>query len=163
MDCLKVFIAYDTKYGNTKLAAEHILKGISENEGFEVVIDYVKNVEATSLVNFDVIVLGAPNHMAQPSRAMKKFIEYLSKVDLKTKYVAIFGTYSGKERTIDRATKKLVTISKNMLPNLTLLLPSLSLRVKGVKGPIFESELSKSLDFGKAIADKLKSRDEIPV
>ena len=35
---VKVFVVYDTKYGNTKLAAESILEGIREAEGIETAI-----------------------------------------------------------------------------------------------------------------------------
>jgi flavodoxin len=38
----KIFIAYDSKYGNTKLAAEKILDGIKEFGGIETAIGYVK-------------------------------------------------------------------------------------------------------------------------
>ena len=41
---VKVFIVYDTKYGNTKLVAEKILEGIGEVEGIETTIS---DVEAT--------------------------------------------------------------------------------------------------------------------
>ena len=43
---LKVFIHYDSKYGNTKLAAESILKGISEVKRIKAAIGYVKEVDA---------------------------------------------------------------------------------------------------------------------
>jgi multimeric flavodoxin WrbA len=71
----KVFVIYDTKYGNTKLAAEKILEGIREVEGFETAIGYVKEIDIGKVADCDAIVLGAPNHMGRPSRTMKKFID----------------------------------------------------------------------------------------
>jgi multimeric flavodoxin WrbA len=41
---MKVFVIYDSKYGNTKLAAEKILEGIKQVEGIEATIDYAKEV-----------------------------------------------------------------------------------------------------------------------
>ena len=35
---VKVFVVYDTKYGNTKLAAEKIIEGIGKVEGVETAI-----------------------------------------------------------------------------------------------------------------------------
>ncbi|MDX1813630.1 MAG: hypothetical protein R3319_02465 [Candidatus Bathyarchaeia archaeon] len=35
--------------------------------------------------------------MDNPSRAMKKFVESLSEIGLKAKYVAVFDTHSGRE------------------------------------------------------------------
>lgn len=102
----KIFIAYDTKYGNTKLAAENIVEGIKEVGEFEVSIGYVKEIDIGKLADCDLIFLGAPNHMGRPSQTMKKFVNRLAQLDLKAKNVAVFGTYAGRVRTFDRAVKK---------------------------------------------------------
>ena len=96
----KVFVIYDTKYGNTKLAGETIVEGIREVEGIEVSIGYVKEMDIGKVADYDVLVLGAPNHMGRPSQTMKKFVNRLAELDLKAKNVAVFGTYSGKESEI---------------------------------------------------------------
>jgi multimeric flavodoxin WrbA len=41
---MKVFVIYDSKYGNTKLAAENILEGIKQVEGIEAAIGYAKKL-----------------------------------------------------------------------------------------------------------------------
>ena len=128
------------------------MKGIREVEGIEAAIDYVKEVDAEKVANYDVIVLGAPNHMGRPSRTMTKFVDKLAEIDLKVKDVAVFGTYAGRIRTVDRAVKKLEKMVKKKLPNVNLISPSLSVRVNGVTGPIVEGELPKCVDFGKKIA-----------
>jgi len=148
---VKVFVVYDTKYGNTKLAAESILEGLEEVEGVEAEIGYVKELNVEKVADYDVIVLGAPNHMGRPSRTMKKFVERLVELELKAREVTVFGTYSGKVRT-DRAVKKMEKIVMKKLPNLNLISPSLSVRVKGVTGPVVEGELLKCVDFGKKMA-----------
>jgi hypothetical protein len=48
-------------------------------------------------------------------------------------------------------------IVEKTLPNLKLLSPSLSVRVKGVTGPVADGELSKCQDFGKRIAKQLNT------
>jgi len=154
---VKVFVVYDTKYGNTKLAAENILEGIKEVEGIETAIGYAKEIDPAKVADYDAIVIGAPNHMASPSRTMKKFVDELAKLNLKAKDVAVFGTYAGRARTVDRAMKKLEKIVQKKLPNLNLISPGLSVRVNGVTGPIVEGELPKCVDFGKKIAGQLKS------
>jgi flavorubredoxin len=155
---LKVFVAYDSKYGNTKLAAENILEGIKEPGEIETSIGYVKEVDAADVAGFDVIVFGAPNHMGRPSRAMKKFVDALSGQNLKAKQVAVFGTYSGRLRPVDRAVRKLEDIVQEKLPNLKLITPSLSIKVKGVSGPVVEGELPKCVNFGKNIAAQIRSQ-----
>ena len=152
----KVFIAYDSKYGNTKLAAESILEGIRGFGGIETAIGYVKEMEIAKITDFDPIIWGAPNHMGRPSRTMKKFVEKLAELDMKAKNVTVFGTYSGSERPVDRAVKKLEKMVENKLPKLNLILPGLSIRVKGIQGPLVEGELPKCVDFGKKIAVQLK-------
>lgn len=154
---IKILVAYDSKYGNTKLASEHILKGILKIGEIEPAIGYVKEINFDKIIEFDVIVIGGPNHMGRPSRTLKKFINQLTKLDLKTKNVAIFGTYAGKMRIVDRAVKKLQKIVEKKLPDLNLISDTLSIRVNGMKGPIVEGELPKCMEFGKKIASQFLS------
>lgn len=155
---VKVFVVYDTKYGNTKLVAESVLEGIRDVEKIEAAIGSVKEVDVEKVADFDLIVLGAPNHMGRPSRTMKKFVDRLAELNLKSKYVAVFGTYAGKIRTLDRAVKKLEKIVEKKLPSLNLISPSLSIRVNGVTGPVVEGELPKCVDFGKKISSQLQNQ-----
>jgi flavorubredoxin len=155
---VKVFVAYDSKYGNTKLAAEKILEGITEVGGIETAIGSVKEIDVGTVADYDVIVLGGPNHMGRPSRTMKKFVERLAEQNLKAKKVAVFGTYSGNVRPVDRAVKKLEKMVQKKLPKLTLMLPTLSVRVNGIPGPVVEGELPKCVDFGKKIAAQITSQ-----
>jgi len=155
---VKVFVVYDTKYGNTKLAAESILEGIREAEGIETAIGYVKEVDAGKVADYDVIIFGSPNHMGRPSRTITKFVDKLAEVDLKARDVSVFGTYAGRVRTIDRALKKLEKIVEKKLPNIHLISPSLSVRVNGVTGPVVEGELPKCVNFGKKIASQLENQ-----
>lgn len=154
---VKVFVFYDSKYGNTKLVAEKIVEGMREVEGIETDIGYVKEIDMGKLADYDAILLGTPNHMGSPSQTMKKFVDRLSEVDLKAKNAAVFGTYAGKERPVDRAVKKLEKMAEKKLPNLTLISPGLSVRVMGIPGPVAEGELPKCVAFGKKIAAQLKT------
>ncbi len=151
---VRVFVFYDSKYGNTKLVAEKIAEGM-RNGGVEVDLGYVKEVTAEHALDYDSLVLGAPNHMGRPSQTMKKFINHLSSFGLKNKKVAVFGTYSGKLRVLDRSVRKMERMVQEKLPNLTLISPSLSVRVKSVSGPIVDGELPKCVDFGKALVAQL--------
>jgi flavorubredoxin len=155
MNAMKVIIFYDSKYGNTRLVAEKIAEGL-KSEGATVELSYVKEPMINGAVNVDALVLGAPNHMGRPSRTMKKFIDTLAGVDLKTGKVAVFGTYSGRERSQDRAERKLEKLVAEKLPRLKMVVPGLSVRVNGVSGPVVEEELPKCVQFGKAMAAQLK-------
>jgi flavorubredoxin len=155
---MKVFVAYDSQYGNTKLVAEKIAEGMKETEGMEVALGYVKEVDPSSLAGYDALLLGAPNHMGRPSRTMKKFVDQLTKVELKARSVAVFGTYAGRTRAVDRAVEKMEKTLAKKLPKLKLISQGLSVKVNGVTGPVVEGELPKCVDFGKRIAQQLKSQ-----
>jgi Uncharacterized flavoproteins len=150
----KVSIFYDSKYGNTRLAAEKIVEGL-KSKGVDADLANVKDVRLDGVVCSDVIVLGAPNHMARPSRTMKRFIEYLATADLKATQFAVFGTYAGRARPVDRAVKKLEAMVQTKIPGLKPVLPGLSVRVNGVRGPIMEGEFPKCVEFGIALATQL--------
>jgi NADH oxidase (H2O-forming) len=154
---VKIFVYYDSKYGNTKLAAEKVVEGLRSVNSVDADLGYVKKVELQEAVCYDAVVFGAPNHMGRPSVTMKNFIGHLSGLDFKAKSVAIFGTYSGRARPQDRAEKKLEALVKQNLPNLKQVLPGLSVRVNGVSGPVVEDELPKCVEFGRKIAAKLQT------
>ncbi len=153
---VRVFILYDSKYGNTKLVAEKIAEGL-KSAGVMVDAGHVREVGLDGAVCSDLIAIGAPNHMGRPSRTMKRFIDYLATADLKATKVAVFGTYAGRARPIDRAVKKLESMVQAKLPNLKLVLPGLSVRVNGMKGPVMEEELPRCVEFGRAIATQLSA------
>lgn len=151
---VKVSVFYDSKYGNTRLAAEKIVEGLHSKD-VEVDLMNIKDVKLGAVVCSEVIVLGAPNHMASPSRAMKRFVEYLPSADSKATQFTVFGTYAGRARPVDRAMKKLEVMVQSKMPSLKKVLPGLSVRVNGVSGPIMDGEYDRCVEFGRAIAAQL--------
>jgi flavorubredoxin len=137
-----VIIFYDSKYGNTKVVAEKIAEGL-RIEGAKVDLHNLKELRIDSAICAEGILIGAPNHMGRPSGVMKKFIEYLATADLRATHIAVFGTYSGRVRSVDRAVKKLEKIIQTKMPNLKMISSSLSVKVNGVSGPVLEEELPK--------------------
>ena len=156
---VKIIVAYDSMYGNTKLAAETIADGMRVSEGVEVSVVDVKHTDPSEVAECEVLVLGAPNHMARPSRTIMKFVDRLAGVGLKAKELAVFGTYAGSLRDPDRAVRKMEKILGEKWPEISVVLPSLSVRVHGVTGPIFEGELERCRDFGKGIAVQVKNNE----
>ena len=72
-----------------------------------------------------------------------------------TKWIAVFDTYMGGD--FEKVVKKMEKKIGDKLPSLQLLTSGLSIRVKGIKGPIMENELPKCINFGKKIANQLKN------
>ena len=152
----KVFVVYDSQYGNTKRVAEKIAEGLKEVEGIEYSIGYVKQIRPEELADFDAILIGAPNHMGKPSRTIRKFVDDIAKLDLKVKQFAVFDTYFVRPSNFEKAMKKLEKLTKEKLPSWKPMTPGLSVKVTGIKGPIADGELAKCIDFGKKIALQLK-------
>jgi flavodoxin len=151
----KVFVVYDTKYGNTKLVAEKIIEGIGEVEGIETVIGDVGETDPKKAADYDAILIGSPTHFGGPARGISKFIDKLGKLDLKAKWAAVFDTYLGED--FEKSVKKMEKRIGEKVPALKLITSGLSIKVDGMKGPITDGELPKCKDFGKKIAAKLKT------
>ena len=150
----RVITIYESKYGNTKLVAETIVEGIKEVSSIETVLSELKDVDLNKLVKFDVILVGSPNHMGGATRGIKKFIDSLGKLNLEGQLVAVFDTYLGGD--FEKAVKKMEKQISEKVPKLKLAAPGLSIRVKGMKGPVVEEELPKCKEFGARIATQLK-------
>ena len=153
---VKVFVVYDTKYGNTKLVAEKIVEGMKEVEGIETAISDVEEVNLENVADYDAILIGSPNHIGGPVRVIKKLIDKLGKLDLKTKWVAVFDTNLGGNQ-LEKAVKIMEKRISEKVPGLKLIVPGLSIKVGGMKGPIVDGELPKCKDFGKKMANQLKT------
>ena len=158
---VKVFVVYDTKYGNTKLVAEKIVEGIGEVEGIETAISDVEEVDLERVADYDAILIGSPNHWGGPVRGIKRLIDKLGKLDLKAKWVAVFDTCLEKNsfgrNQFEKAVKKMEKRIREKIPGLKLIVPGLSIKVGGMEGPIVDGELPKCKDFGKKIANQLKT------
>ena len=150
---VKVFVVYDTKYGNTKIVAEEILEGLREVEGVETAISDVEEVDLGRVADSEAILIGTPNHMGGPAWTIRKFIDKLGKVDLKAEWAAVFDTYLGGD--FEKVVKKMEKRIREKIPRLKLVSPGLSVRVEGMKGPIAEGELPKCREFGKKIATQI--------
>ncbi len=151
-------VVYESKYGNTKLVAETITKGMSK-VGIELVIKELKEVDPSKITDYDAILIGSPNHYGGPTEGVKEFIDRLGELNLKGKLFAVFDTYLGKKSDyfFEKAVKKMEKIVSEKVPALEQMAPGLSIKVQGMKGPIVEGELSKCKEFGKKIATQLKA------
>ncbi len=152
---MKVLIVYETKYGNTKKAAETIGESINE-AGNEITVVKVDAVEMDSIKNYGAIVIGSPTYASSQAKSIKKFITSLSvEEDVN---IVVFDTHTGDGKStggiMRRAVKKMEKqIEKN--PKLKKVMGGLQVAVKGIKGPLIDGELDKCKEFGKELAKKL--------
>jgi len=151
---VKIFIVYDTMYGNTRLVAENIMEGMKEIEGTEIAIRDIEKVDLGDVADSDAVLIGGPNHWGGPTRIIMKLIDNLGKIDLKAKWMAVFDTYLGSE--FKKTTMKMEKRIGEKIPGVTIIASGLSVKVKEMRGPIDEGELSKCRDFGMIVANHLK-------
>ncbi len=149
---MKVLIVFDTKHGNTKQVADLIADGINSVEGNETEVVNVKDFELSENKTYDLILIGSPNHVGSHVKSIKKFIKNLSSSSLKASSFAAFDTYMSKD--FEKAVKKMEKQISENLPNSTMALPGLSIKVGGMKGPIVEEDLSKCKEFGIKLATR---------
>jgi len=139
----KVLILYDTRTGNTGRMARAVAEGAKSVGGVEVALKRVGEAEG-ELADADAVILGSPTHNTQPSRTMKRLLSGLSKVPLKGKVGAAFGSYgwSGEAPgVIARALK-----------DQGVRVTGEALRVKRTPGT---NDLAKCRDLGRAVAESV--------
>ena len=151
----KVIVAYESKYGNTRLVAEAIIESMREVEGIETVLSELKEADLNKVPDYDAILIGSPNHWGGPTRGVRKFIDKLSKLNLEGKLFAVFDTCLGKD--FEKAVKKMEKRINEKVPGIKQIAPGLSIRVQGMKGPLVEGELPKCKEFGNKIATQIKT------
>ncbi len=150
---MKVLVVYDTKHGNTQQCAEDIADGINSVESNITEVKNVKDVDLNDDKTYDLIVIGSPNHMGSHIKSIKKFISNLSSTAVKANSFAVFDTYMGKD--FEKAVKKMEKQVNEKVPNSTMALPGLSIKVGGMKGPIVEEDVSKCKEYGINLAKKM--------
>lgn len=151
---MRVLVVFESKYGNTKQVAETIIEGIREAAGIETVLTERKEVDFNTITDYDIILVGTPNHMGGPTQGIMKFVDKLGKFNLEGKQAAVFDMYVKKD--FEKAVKKLEKHIKEKAPGLKLIASGLSIRVNGMKRPISEGELPKCTKFGKKLATQIK-------
>ena len=148
-------MVYETKFGNTKEAAEKIAEGMKEVEQIKTEVINVNDVDYSKVRDFDAIIIGSPTWAGNCTDTIKNFINELAGLSLNEKSYAVFDTNTGLP-LLSKAVKKMEKRIGKKLPDLKRILPGLPIRVKGTKGPIVEGELPKCQNFGKEIASNLQ-------
>jgi len=152
---LNVLIVYETKFGNTKEAAENIAEGMKEVEQIKPEVINVNDIDYSKVQDFDVIIIGSPTWAGNCTDTIKNFINKLAGLSLNEKSYAVFDTNTGLP-LLSKAVKKMEKRIGKQIPSLKRILPGLPIRVKGQKGPLIEGEIPKCQNFGKEIASNLQ-------
>ncbi len=148
---MKAIIVYESKFGNSKRVATDIAAGMTE-AGAEAFAVYVKEIDASKVAPYDLVVVGSPERAGRPMKAARKFLESLAGVSMEGKTVAFFETYGFAPAPGGKAIERLVEMARKYVPQARLLTSGLSIRVRGTKGPILEDEVPRAREFGNKLA-----------
>lgn len=149
-----VIVIFDTKHGNTKQIAEEIGAGIRDAGDIDCTVANFKDTNPSNLASYDGILFGCPVHVFSATRGMKGYINKAAKVGLAGKRGATFETYLNLNH-LGKATRKLESIISKKAPDMILFSPGFSALVKGMEGPLEESEIPKAQEFGRQFGQKL--------
>ena len=148
---LKLWILYDTKFGNGKILAELLKKEFPDV--WEIKLGDLKEISPNTVVYDapDVIILGGAIRMFLGAPASKKWLKQLNneleKTNKNIQYGTLFVTHVLSTNKIKgyvkRFWKKLEKTTKIAKPYPQIL----TARVQEVEGPFVESELKKAKEF----------------
>ena len=142
---MKTLIIFDSNFGNTKKIAETIANGLSAK------VFSVSDFNEKDLRDVNLIIVGSPINGWRPTEKINKFLDGLSKDQLKDIKAVSFDTRV-KLFIHGDAAKKISKKLKNA--GAKIIIDPQSFYVKGKKGPLFEGELEKA----KALTREIKSK-----
>lgn len=141
---MKALVIFDSILGNTKKIAE----AISNEFGKDSKVLSVSDFNSKDLEGIGLIVVGSPIIGWKPSEKMGQFLSGLSEGQLKGIKAAVFDTRIRNFMSGD-ALKK---ISKELIRACAVVsVKPHAFYVKGAKGPLFEGELEKAIEWAKSI------------
>ncbi len=150
---MRTLLLYDSWFGNTQQVAKTVDEGLREGDGEEVSSRRVNTVLNDEIVEYDVILIGSPNHIGEPSKAVKRQIQRLNDLNLRGKRVGVFDSCFRSQ--IGLATGKMENLVRKVAPSAEIISPRLSVVVKSWTGPLEEGELIRCREYGERIAGVL--------
>lgn len=90
---LKVLIAYDTTSVNRN--TEKVAKAMSDvlkEKGFDVECLYVKDVDPSTVKNYDCVLAGSPTQVLRATKPITQFLDKFAKDEFSGKFAAAFDT-----------------------------------------------------------------------
>ena len=141
---MKVCIAYESKFGNGKKLVEHMQTTISK-KGHDVETYSISETKPDSLPNADIYIFSSPTHIGGPPGKMKKFLKKLVINQEGAKYVLMETYLYPNSKTLQKMEELLRPKGMKKVSN------GISLKVKGIKGPLEDGYEEKLEEFNKKI------------
>lgn len=128
---MKVYIAYESKYGNGKKMVDH-LENILKGNGHEVQVCLARETKPNQMPQVDLYIFHSPTHMMAPVGKVKKLLKKMEIPQKDAKY-ALTATH---QEPSANTVKKMEAIIKSK--GLSKAADGLQVLVKGTKGPLEE-------------------------
>lgn len=87
---MKVFIVYDSSYGNTTSIAQALAEAVRPPHS--VIVTNIDKAKTTDLLSADLIIAGSPTQGGRPTKRLHSFIDDLPANSLTGKYITAFDT-----------------------------------------------------------------------
>jgi menaquinone-dependent protoporphyrinogen IX oxidase len=162
---MRIVVAYDTYYGNTKQVAETIAEQ-AKAEGHEVELRNVKEGYPTPPQG-EALFVGSPVRVGKVTRATRRFVKRLDPTAWRNKPIIVFTTTA--KAPADDATEKQKRVAQkwafDVAPKfkdkikahgLNALDTILFVEVKDVKGPLVDTGVEKAKQFAHEILQKIR-------
>jgi flavorubredoxin len=128
---MKVYIAYESKYGNGKKCVDYLKEAIIK-KGHEVEISSIREIKPDSLPSADLYIFSSPTHVGRPPRKMKKFLNNLEISQEEAKYATMVTHWDPNVKTLQKINELLQPKGMTKASN------GVQIRVTDMKGPLEE-------------------------
>ncbi len=140
----KLVIIYGTGFGNTGIMAKAIEEG-AKNEGVDIIIKKVEEASVSDVEKADAIAIGSPTYKGAGMPTVIKYVESLSKLPLKGKVGAAFGSYGWSGEAANVISRMLKSYGMDVIDP--------DLRIKRMPE---DEGLEMCMELGKLLAKKIK-------
>ena len=128
---MKVFIAYESKYGNGKKMVDH-LENALKGKGHDVQVSLARETKPNAVPQADLYIFHSPTHAGSPVGKVKKLLKKMEIPQKDAKYALTITSMDPNPKTL--AKMDALVQPKGM----TKVTNGLHVRVKGMKGPLEE-------------------------
>lgn len=155
---MEVLVVYDSVFGNTERVAHAVGEALDRSGDVKVL--RVSEVSPEQVTRYDILIVGSPTRVFQPTGVTKKLLKNIPAGSLKGVRVATFDTRLSMEDTDSALLVFLVRLfgyaAEPMANRLKkkggdLAVPPEGFIVEGTEGPLREGELERAADWAREI------------
>lgn len=155
---MKILIAYDSVFGNTREIAVAIHRALSDKHQADILS--VNEVNPQKAASADFLIVGSPTRGFRPTPAISRFLKSIPKAELSGKPVAAFDTRIKLDDINSKALRFMVKkggyAAKPIAAQLikkggVQMADPEGFYVKGEEGPLYEGETDRAMRWAKEL------------